>query len=197
MPAAQDRTSRTRRARSLRTALLVALVVAVTACTGPAGQVAGAQRSDTAAAPSPAATTGPTDAPTGPAGAPSDPDSGCGDDVDAMDAVITRQLAAFTAGDWDGAYALTSRQFRAGGVDADGLREIVTSGYAAAADAERHEVQGCVRTGPEAQVLIEITAGDGATLGLVYLMTREDGRWRISGAVQHGTGGSEPATIPA
>jgi hypothetical protein len=58
-------------------------------------------------------------------------------------------------------------------------------------------VLGCVRTSSEAQVLIEVTATDGATLELVYLMTREDGGWRISGAVGHGNGSSEPATIPA
>lgn len=139
----------------------------------------------------------PTTAPRDDATGSTAPAADCGDDLPALDAVISEQLAAFAADDWERAYSLTSRQFRAGGIDADGLRDIVTSGYAEAADAVRHEVLGCVRTGPEAQVLIEVTASDGATLGLVYLMSREDGRWRISGAVEHGTGGSEPTTIPA
>lgn len=172
---------------------MIALVVTVlvTACSPPGDRVADAPTAPvTEAAPSTAA---PGDDPTT-SGAPA---TDCGDDLTALDAVIIEQLAAFAADDWDHAFSLTSRRFRAGGIDADRLREIVTSGYAEAAEAERHAVLGCVRTGREAQVLIEVTATDGATLDLVYLMTREDGRWRVSGAVEHPTGGSEPATIPA
>jgi hypothetical protein len=176
--------------RRLAATLLTLLFL--TGCTPPADRAADA-RTSAAGDPAPPTTTprdGTIDPPTA---SPVD----CGADLAALDAVISEQLAAFAHDDWDRAFALTSRQFRASGVDADRLREIVTAGYAEAADAERHEVLGCVRTGPEAQVLIEVTATDGATLGLVYLMTREDGRWRISGAVEHGTGASEPTTIPA
>lgn len=167
--------------------MVLTTVILTAGCTGPASPAADAPSAPVA--PDGRGSAGPTSQP--------DAATACGDELTALEAVISEQLAAFAADDWDRAYALTSRQFRAGGVDADGLREIVTSGYAEAADAERHEVHGCVRSGTEAQVLIEVTATDGATLGLIYLLSREDGRWRISGAVEHGTGGSEPATIPA
>lgn len=182
-----------RRPQAVGRAVVSALVAVVlmTGCRPSADQVADVATASARDAASP--TTGPRDGATGSA----TPTAECGDDLAALDEVISAQLAAFAADDWERAYALTSRQFRAGGIDADGLREIVTSGYAEATDTERHEVLGCVRTGPEAQVLIRITASDGATLGLVYLMHREDGRWRISGAVEHGTGGSEPTTISA
>jgi hypothetical protein len=166
-------------------------MVLIVACTPPADRVTAAPTAPVRDAARPTAAAG-----DGTTGSPA-PAAGCGDDLAALDAVISEQLAAFAANDWERAFSLTSRRFRASGVDADGLREIVTSGYAEAADAERHEVLGCARTGPAAQVLVEVTASGGATLGLVYLMTREDGRWRISGAVAHGTDGSEPSTIPA
>lgn len=185
------------RSPSVRAALTAALSAAVLSagCTGPPSLQTDAPTARSAPdgvgseAPEGRATTGPT--------APPDAATACGDELATLDAVISEQLAAFAIGDWDRAFSLTSRRFRASGVDADGLREIVTSGYAEAADAERHDVLGCVTAANEAQVLIKVTARDGTTLGLVYLMTREDGRWRISGAVEHRTGGSEPATIPA
>ena len=59
--------------------------------------------------------------------------------------------AAFAAGDWDRAWSLTSCEFRAAGIDAGGLREIVTTGYPAAADAADHEVVGCLFAQGEAQ----------------------------------------------
>ncbi|HSJ45442.1 MAG TPA: DUF4864 domain-containing protein [Euzebyales bacterium] len=172
-------------------AATVLTLLLLTGCTPPADRAAGmppAAAGD--AAPTTTPRSGTTDPP---AASPVD----CGADLAAVDAVITEQLAAFAGDDWDRAFALTSRRFRASGIDAGRLRQIVTSGYAEAADAEFHEVLGCVRTGREVQVLIEVTATDGATLGLVYLMTREDGRWRISGAVEHGTGASEPPNLPA
>jgi hypothetical protein len=177
--------------------VLLLLVAAATACAAPADPVADPMPAD---APGPAASTPPdgTDDLV-PREAPSvTPDErvvACGDAVAELDAVISEQLAAFAAGDWDHAFSLTSREFRAGGIDARTLREIVVLGYPEAADAARHEVLGCVRSADEAQVLIEVTARDGATLGLVYLLTREDGRWRISGAVEHEVSSSEPATI--
>jgi hypothetical protein len=161
------------------------VAVLTSACLSPTSAVTDA--------PAPTAITTPDGAPTAGTG---DPDAGgCVDDLAALDAVITEQLAAFAADDWDGAWALTSRQFRAAGVDADGLRQIVTSGYPEAADAADHEVLGCALAGDEAQVLIEVTSTDGATAGLVYLMTREEAGWRVSGAVEHATGASEPGTI--
>lgn len=181
-----------RRSRALRAVagVAVALVALVAGCsTGgspAAAPSAPAARSRSTAGPRPSL---PPDAPTG---ATVD----CGADLAALDAVITEQLDAFAADEWEHAWSLTSRRFRSAGVDADGLRQIVTSGYPEAADAADHEVRGCLFDGDDAQVLIEITSTDGATLDLVYLLTREGGRWRISGAVGHGTG-SEPATIPA
>lgn len=173
-----------------RSGLLAVLLMLLAAagCTAPATTATGAARSEAARATTPA----PDD---DTAGATADPATGCGDELRALDAVIDEQLAAFAADDWERALSLTSRRFRAGGVDADGLRRIVTSGYATAADAADHEVRGCVRAGDEAQVLIEVTGSDGSSLDLVYLMTREDGRWRIAGAVDHPTGASEPPTV--
>lgn len=175
-----------------RPGLLAALLVVMvaTGCTAPASTATGAARSDAA----PGATPAPSD---DAARAPADPTTGCGDELAALDAVIDEQLAAFAADDWERALALTSRRFRAGGVDADGLRRIVTSGYAPAADAADHQVRGCVRAGDEAQVMIDVTGSDGSTLQLVYLMTREDGRWRVSGAVDHPTDATEPPVVEA
>lgn len=182
---APGRVKWSRRVRTATVAVLAAGAFA-TACTAPAAPQVGAPSAPSARA----APTTPT--PT----TPPDAAAGCGDELAALDAVISEQLAAFAADDWDRAFSLTSRQFRAGGIAAAGLRDIVTSEYAEAADAERHDVLGCARAGDEAQVLIEVTAADGATLDLVYLLTREEGRWRISGAVRHGTGGSGSTTTP-
>lgn len=175
-----------RRVRHLVLAMSV-LVVVATGCVSPTTEVADAPRAtDAAGTPDRPEATGP----------PDDPDVGdCAGDLAALDAVITEQLAAFASDDWEGAWALTSRQFRAAGVDAEGLRQIVTSGYPEAADAAAHDVLGCALVGDEAQVLIEVTSTNGATTGLVYLMTREEAGWRVSGAVEHATGASEPATI--
>lgn len=192
----------TRRGRAFALGLVVVIALLGAGCTGPADEaVAPTAAPDPATAEPDAATEAP-DPPAGdstpgpdepgiagpldePAGDPAD---GCGDALAELDAVIGEQLAAFAADDWERALSLTSQRFRASGVDADGLREIVTSGYAPAADAERHDVIGCVRTGGEAQVLIDVTAAGGASIGLVYLMERENGSWRISGAVAHGSG---------
>jgi hypothetical protein len=171
--------------RSHRVAVAVAVAVLSAGCVSSASPVAEAPELPTAAAPDDASTAGAGEADTG----------DCSDDLAALDAVITEQLAAFAADDWDAAWALTSRQFRAAGVDAEGLREIVTSGYPEAADAADHEVLGCALAGDDAQVLIEVTSTDGETAGLVYLMTREEAGWRVSGAVAHATGASEPPTI--
>lgn len=175
---------RAARRRAVAIAAAAATVLALGGCTSPAGTVA--ERT----APAAQATT-PSAAPT--AGVATD----CGDELTALDAVITSQLAAFADDDWELALSLTSRDFRAGGIDADGLRQIVTSGYAVAADAADHEVLGCVRGGDDAQVLVDITATDGGSLELVYLLTREDGGWRISGAIEHDTDPGAPTTIPA
>jgi hypothetical protein len=184
--------------RTVRTvAAAVALLVTLLAgCTAPAAEQVAGDAAPEGSAPAP---------PTPPAAAPSTPaDDGsgdvaaqCGDELEALDAVITEQLDAFAADDWQRAWSLTSREFRAAGIDADGLREIVTTGYPEAADAADHEVVGCLFGRGEAQVLIAITATDGATADLVYLLTREDGRWRISGAVDHDSGPSEPDTTTA
>ncbi|CAN5860126.1 hypothetical protein BH23ACT10_BH23ACT10_25630 [soil metagenome] len=171
------------------TAVLVALFA--TGCT-PA-----ATRPTADAAPNVAASSAgpPPSAGDGATAPPRDTVNACGDEAAELDAVITEQLDAFADDDWERALSLTSQRFLASGVDADGLRRIVTSGYPAAADAADHGVRGCVRDGDDAQVLITVTATDGATLDLIYLMTREDGQWRISGAVDHGAPPSEPPTI--
>lgn len=183
---------RTARTMAVTATLLAALLVG--GCTSPttSGPVA-----DAGSAPAAPSAPGAPSVPAAPDDTPSSSTAACADDLEALDAVITEQLDAFAADDWDRAWSLTSREFRAAGVDADGLREIVTQGYPEAADAADHEVVGCLFADDEAQVLIDITASDGATLGLVYLMTREGGDWRISGAVEHGTGPSEPGTTTA
>lgn len=184
--------------RTLRTAATVVALLALllVGCTAPASE----QVADDAASQGrdPAPSTPPDPAPSAPGGDGSDDVAEqCGEELAALDAVITEQLDAFAADDWERAWSLTSRQFRAAGIDPDGLREIVTTGYPEAADAADHEVVGCLFAQGEAQVLIAITASDGATADLVYLLTREDGAWRISGAVDHGSGPSEPGTTTA
>lgn len=172
-----------RRARLVTATALVVLLLCGACTASPTGSVA--DRAQPPSSPAPDVAT------------PSEQTGDCGAQWAALDEVVSEQLAAFADDDWDRAFSLTSRQFRASGVDADGLRRIVTSDYAAAADAASHEVLACVRAGDEAQLLIEVTARDGAVLQLVYLLTREDGRWRISGAVDHGGATSEPPTVTA
>jgi hypothetical protein len=125
MPSVADRSRRTVRASRRRIAVVLVTLAALTGCSTSPDQVADTspQASEDAAPLTPMPGDGATDGSVDRAG-------DCAGELAALDAVISLQLAAFADDDWEGAFALTSRQFRAGGIDADGLREIVTSGYA-------------------------------------------------------------------
>lgn len=201
MAAAVDRSTHRRRRAPLIAAAALVAALAVAGCSQPTGLVVQEPSAPEAAPSAPVASAPAGTPPTGPDDPASDGQGAvageCGGELAALDAVITEQLDAFAANDWDRAWSLTSRDFRASGVDADGLREIVTSGYPEVADPTGHEVRGCQYAGEQAQVLITVTATDGSTVDLVYLLTREGGRWRISGAVDHDAGQTEPGTTTA
>lgn len=115
-------------------------------------------------------------------------------DVDAMDDQVAGQLEAIAEQDWSGALAFATSDFRA---DYDDRRfaQVITDGFPVVAENASHSSEGCVRADDEAQLLVTVTASDGATADLVYLMGLEDGTWRIGGAVPHGAGSDdEPDT---
>lgn len=132
----------------------------------------------------------PEEDPAAPGADPHGPDGQvptCDDDATvAIDAVIGEQLAAFAADDYDRALELASQDFRAA-IDADGLAGLIEDGYPVAAMAASHELGPCVQPSPRtAEVLVQVTAQDGARGDLIYRMVEEAPGWRISGALQVG-----------
>lgn len=115
------------------------------------------------------------------------------DAVAAMDAQVAGQLDAIADRDWNAALGFATEEFRA--VHDDGrFAQIITEGFPVVATNASHASDGCVRSDDAAQLLVTVTATDGATTELVYLMDLEDGTWRIGGAVPHGAGADDPDT---
>ncbi len=109
--------------------------------------------------------------------------------LEAIDATIDAQLAAFADDDYEAALALTTEGFQEE-FDAERLRGIIEEGFPIVTEADGHTSDTCVSADGAAQVLVEVTAGDDA-LDLVYAMEDEDGQWRIAGATPAGEGAPE------
>lgn len=116
-----------------------------------------------------------------------------GDEVAAMDGAVDGQLDAIVARDWEGALGFATTGFRSQ-YDAPAFEETILDGFPVVAAATGHTSEGCVRDGDDAQLLVTVTADDGRTAVLVYLMAREEGSWRIGGAVPHDVGDEQDTT---
>lgn len=115
----------------------------------------------------------------------------------AIDEVVGQQLRAFRQHNFAAALALTTAGFRSS-FTPERFEEVMTEGFAGVLTSDRHEVAQCVGAEGRALALVRVS-GPGGTVGLLYDMRREDGRWRINGAAPH-TGDpnatpSEPETI--
>lgn len=118
----------------------------------------------------------------------------CSDDeVAAMDAQVAGQLDAIADRDWGAALGFATAAFRADHDDAR-FSQVISDGFPVVAANDSHRSDGCIRGGDAAQLLVTVTATDGATTELVYLMELEDDTWRIGGAVPHGADGDAPDT---
>lgn len=104
---------------------------------------------------------------------------------DAIDAIIAGQLDAFAAGDYDLALTFASEGFQAG-LDAEAFERVITDGFPVVARDASHRTRRCVTlegdAGTAGQALVTVTAADGESTDLVYLLLVEDGGWVISGA---------------
>lgn len=198
----------------------VVLAATAAACTSPdlspvtsgapddgddgSGAAGGSQPDEAPVPPDGAPGSGDDPSPPGGSSPPSDPHGpdgevpACGDgDVRDIDAVIGDQLAAFADDDYERALEFASRDFRAA-IDAEGLAGIIEQGYPVASDAASHETGTCVQPTPAtAEVLVRVTARDGARGDLVYRLVDETDGWRIAGAIQVGDGGDDGTVVTA
>lgn len=115
----------------------------------------------------------------------------------AIDGVVAQQLAAFRDRDFAAALALATDGFRSS-FTPERFEQVMTEGFAAVLVSDDHEISQCVGADGQALALVTLR-GPGGTVGLLYDMRYEDGRWRINGASPH-TGDptatpSEPETI--
>jgi len=185
-----------------RSPLLLVAACLLAACTvGPPSAVAPSGAPGEAPAESPATPSRP-DAPDAPAAgddptdsAPAVPGAAACDDDDvvAMDAQVAGQLDAIADRDWGTALGFATSAFRAD-YDDERFAAVISDGFPVVAANASHRSDGCVRSRDAAQLLVTVTATDGATSDLVYLMDLEDGTWRIGGAVPHGAGADDPDT---
>ncbi len=107
--------------------------------------------------------------------------------------VVAGQLAAFAADDWEAARGFATSTFQQG-VDAQMLEEIILEGYPIVAEALDARIGACVTSGVFAQAEIEVLGDGGRTQRLAYVLTFEDGAWRIAGAGE--PGGGAPGSSP-
>lgn len=177
----------------VRTAVRHSPLLLVAACLLAACSVAPPRADAPSEAPSTAV---PTPVPDGPGVAPPDVPgaTACAQqDVAAMDAQVAGQLEAIADRDWNAALGFATDEFRA--LHDDGrFAQIISDGFPVVATNASHASDACVRSDDAAQLLVTVTATDGATTELVYLMDLEDGTWRIGGAVPHGAGADDPDT---
>lgn len=117
----------------------------------------------------------------------------------AVDSIVSQQLAAFKARDFDAAFALASEQFRAI-TNAEGLKALILKGHPEVADSVSHEFSDCRQPNPGLVLgAVSVTGENGKTVLLVYQFTLEDGTWHIlqSAPMDGHGGGSELTSDPA
>lgn len=103
------------------------------------------------------------------------------DDAADIQAVIQRQLDAFRADDWDGAFDYASPGIQSLFRTPEGFGRMVRGGYPMVWRPSRVEV-GELEDGPAGPVQIMHFYDDGgAHYVAAYSMTRVDGAWRIDG----------------
>ncbi|HTB81497.1 MAG TPA: DUF4864 domain-containing protein [Opitutaceae bacterium] len=94
-------------------------------------------------------------------------------------AVVTKQLAAFRAGDAAGAYAFTAQGLRQK-FSQEQFMTMVGRAYPAVAHNARAEFGLALDDGMQAVLPVDIFTADGRGTGYRYLLVREEGAWRIS-----------------
>lgn len=108
----------------------------------------------------------------------------CTDEVrEILGSTIDAQLDAFRAGDWEAALELATEDFRSG-FDPARFQAVIESEFPiVAAHVDRAFGPCAVSADGEAQFAVEVTDDTGASRGLAYLLSREDGAWHIGGAI--------------
>lgn len=118
----------------------------------------------------------------------------------AVDGVVSAQLAAFKARDFDAAFALAAEQFRAI-TDAAGLKALILKGHPEVADSVWHEFTDCRQPNSDLVLAaVSVTGENGKTVLLVYQFTLENGTWHILQSAPmsgHGGGGSGGGSAPS
>ncbi|MDQ3538480.1 MAG: DUF4864 domain-containing protein [Actinomycetota bacterium] len=178
-----------------RVGVALAALLALVACTPDTGRLEVSASSPARPTQAPASEAPATQAPSSedPAEPPSASAAACSEQrLAAIDDVVGRQLEAFRDGDFEAALALATDGFR-GGFTPERFEQVMTEGFAGVLVSDRHELAQCVGAGGQALALVRVS-GPGGTLGLLYDLRREDGRWRINGASPH-TG--DPAATPS
>lgn len=112
----------------------------------------------------------------------------CGDSIaDSVGRTLTAQFDAFNAGDFDAAYALSSRGFQAS-ADLSTFVRLLVSGYPEVVQSRSHRIDDCRQPGPGVVLAaVEVTGQNERTVRILYRLVLQDEGWRVDGA-----GGSEP-----
>jgi hypothetical protein len=112
----------------------------------------------------------------------------CGDSIaDSVGRTLTAQFDAFNAGDFDAAYALSSRGFQAS-ADLSTFVRLLVSGYPEVVQSRSHRIDDCRQPGPGVVLaVVEVTGQNERTVRILYRLVLQDEGWRVDGA-----GGSEP-----
>jgi hypothetical protein len=101
-------------------------------------------------------------------------------------AVVTKQLAAFRAGDAAGAYAFTAQGLREK-FSREQFMAMVGRAYPAIAHNARAEFGLALDDGKQAVLPVDIFTADGRGTSYRYLLVREEGAWRISSVFENKT----------
>lgn len=101
--------------------------------------------------------------------------------LDAVTATIDGQHRAIIEGDFERALTYSSRSFRAGS-DPERFAAIIRSGYSFLLEPLDREVRDCARSDDLVALVVSFRRPTGATIGLAYRLTSEEGSWRIEAA---------------
>jgi hypothetical protein len=146
-------------------AALAAVALLLAGCTG--GEVVDAEPPVVQEAPSPADPHG---------------DLTCdGATLDGLVEAIDGQLAAFAQGDFAAALSFASERFRSANTP-EQFQATIEADYPLLIGASGQRPGTCVAQGGTAQLVVTIEGDGGQRDELVYLMTLEDGEWRIEAA---------------
>jgi hypothetical protein len=112
----------------------------------------------------------------------------CGDSIaESVGRTLAAQFDAFNAGDFEAAYALSSRGFQAS-ADLSTFVRLLVSGYPEVVQSRSHRIDDCRQPGPGVVLAaVEVTGQNERTVRILYRLVLQDEGWRVDGA-----GGSEP-----